>query len=376
MIISWNLWITDRSFPHFPVFSFLPPFPDPFDVLVVFALIGILVWGIFAPTRWIFATAILLMLLLTLQDQMRWQPWVYQYLLMLVPFAFGFTQTKKDPNTSQAILGLNQLVVVAVYLWGGIHKCHSGFLSVFQNNLVKPITDSLESTFLISLVNGFGFLIPPIEILIALGLLLKPTRKVAIAGAIGTHIIILLLIGPTKGYLSNIVVWPWNIVMCGMVWILFHRSPSKVTFAFLRSPQLRSIGIGLCVLLFLCPLLFYAGKWDRYLSFNLYSGRQKQILVKIEAISLENTPPEWRPYIVDTNAVDGHKILSISKWTTGELKVPLISEWRILRRLSQHICTQQRDDAPLVFYIDYPHLPNQPKRFFTCDQIEQMRDTN
>ncbi len=373
MIISWNLWITDRSFPHFPVFSFLPPFPEPLGTLTVFALIGILVWGIFVPTRWVFATVVSLMLLLALQDQMRWQPWFYQYLLMLVPFAFAYTIEKEDADTSRSILSLNQLVVVAVYLWGGIHKCHPGFLSVYQNNLVKPIIDSLESTLLISLVNGFGYLIPPIEILIALGLLLKPTHKVAIAGAIGTHIVILLLIGPTKGYLSNIVVWPWNIVMCGMVWLLFSQSPNGTTLAFLRSPQLKSIGIGLCVILFLCPLLFYAGKWDRYLSFNLYSGRQKQILVKIDAVSLENTPPQWRPYIFDTTAVDGHKILSIPKWTTSELHVPLISEWRILKRLSQYICAQQRDDSPLVFYIDYPHLPNQPKRFFTCDQIELMR---
>lgn len=371
VFISWDLWVTDRTFPHFPVLSLFPPFPNPFDRVVVIGLVGILAWGVISPAKWIFATAVSLMLLLALQDQMRWQPWFYQYMLMLTPFAFAKAKTKE--SASNAILGLNQLVVVAVYLWGGLHKCHSGFLSVYQNNLAKPIVDSLESPFLSSLVSGFGYLIPPIEILIALGLLFGPTRKAAIAGAIGTHIVILLLIGPAKGYLSNIVVWPWNVAMCGMVWVLFSNSPKGTTLAFLKSPQLKSVGCGICTLLFLCPLLFYFGKWDRYLSFNLYSGRQKQMLVKVDAEALENLPREWRPYLIDTSATDGHKILSISKWSTTELKVPLISEWRILRRLSQHICEQQ-GQPPFVFYVDHVHLPEKPKQFFTCDQIDQMRD--
>ncbi len=311
------------------------------------------------------------MLLLALQDQMRWQPWFYQYLLMLVPFAV--LKDRSDENKNTAIIGLNQLVVVAVYLWGGIHKCHPGFLSVYQNNLVKPIIDSLESPLLISLVSGFGYIIPPIEILIGAGLLFRPTRKAAVTGAIGMHIIILLLIGPAKGYVSNIVVWPWNIAMSGIVWALFSNSPNKTTFAFLKYSQLKKLGLGLCTLLYLCPLLFYLGKWDRYLSFNLYSGRQKQLLVKIEVETLENTPLGWRPYLIDTNAADEHKILSISKWSTGELNVPLISEWRILRKMSQHICEQHTAGPSPIFYIDHVHLPNRLGHYFTCDQIELMR---
>lgn len=372
IIISWNLWITDRSFPHFPLLPFFPPFPEPFNVLVVFTLIGILVWGIFEPSRWVFATAITLMLLLALQDQMRWQPWFYQYLLILAPFAFLID--RRDGNTTYAILGLNQLTVVAIYLWGGIHKCHPGFLSVYQDNLVKPIINSLESPLLIGLVSGFGYLIPPIEILIAIGLLFRPTRNAAVAGAIGMHIIILLLIGPAKGYVSNIVVWPWNIAMSGMVWALFSNSPSGTTFAFLECPQLKRVGFGLCALLYLCPVLFFMGKWDRYLSFNLYSGRQKQLLVKVDAETFRDTPIEWRPYIIDTNAADGHKILSISKWSTGELNVPLISEWRILRKLSQHICEQHTVGPSPIFHINHVHLPDRPGRYFTCDQIGLMRD--
>jgi hypothetical protein len=290
---------------------------------------------------------------------------------MLVPFAFLIN--RRDERQSIAVIGLNQLVVVAVYFWGGIHKCHSGFLSVYQNNLVKPIIDSLESPLLISLVSGFGYLIPPIEILVAVGLLFRPTRKAAVTGAIVMHIVILLLIGPAKGYASNIVVWPWNIAMSGMVWALFSNPPNRITFVFLKQAQLKQVGLGLCTLLYLCPLLFYAGKWDRYLSFNLYSGRQKQMLVKIEAEALDSTPLEWRPYIVDTDAPDGHKILSISKWSNGELKVPLISEWRILRNMSQHICKQHTVGPSPIFYIDHVHLPNRPGSYFTCDQIELIR---
>lgn len=370
--LSWRLWTTDRDFPYFPVSDAIPQFNGALGSVFIFALLLALLANAHVASQKLTVAIILSFLYLCLQDQMRWQPWVYQYLLMLLPFAFVSVRSGQEAHRS--ILGLCRLVIVAVYLWGGIHKCHAGFISVYQNSLAKPILDAIDSPFLISFVTTIGYAIPPIEILIALSLLFRPTRNLAVLGAIGTHVIILILLGPAKGYISNSVVWPWNIAMCGMVVLLFRNTERLDVFRFPRHARLKTAGTAIATLLFACPILFYFSKWDRYLSFNLYSGRQKQMIVKVDSNTIEQVPQAWRPYLVDTNASDGHRILPISSWTQGELNVPLISEWRILRSLSRQLCQQVPGEPALVFYIDYRHLPEKPKRFFTCKQIDLIRD--
>ena len=75
---------------------------------------------------------------------------------------------------------------------------------------------------------------------------------------------------------------------------------------------------------------------------------------------------------MDPKARDGHQVLSPGNWSSRELNVPLISEWRVLRAFSQKLCDEDLGGAELRFYVDHRHLPDKPKQYFRCDQIEEM----
>ena len=151
-----------------------------------------------------------------------------------------------------------------------------------------------------------------------------------------THLTVLILLGPVKGYISNSVVWPWNIVMMAMVVVTFFKS-DRVSLDAFRNKTLLYPAWGIAFLLTVAPVLFYAGLWDRYLSFSLYAGQQKRYLVRVDAVAVERLPKEWHDYLQDPEAGDGHRVLSPSRWSTDELNVPMISEWRILRAFSRKL---------------------------------------
>ena len=367
ILLSWNLWTSRRVYPLFPVWDWIPMFSPGASALVAFLLLILLTWIAVKPGRWIALVFLVSTVFLALQDQSRWQPWAYQYGLMLLPLIF----LRKGQDESAA-LGLLQFVVMMVYLWGGIHKCQPGWLSVWEGSMVAPLLSESKDGFLDSLMLGFGYLVPAIEILMALGLLFRKTRLPAIVTIILTHLTILILLGPVKGSISNSVVWPWNIVMVGMVIVLFLKQECLVFEAF-KIRSLMPVSVPLLVLMTFTPVLFYFGLWDRYLSFSLYAGQQKRILVQVPADALDHVPDSWRPYLMDPKAKDGHQVLLPGNWSNQELNVPLISEWRILRAFSKILCAEDLGGAELRFYIDHRHLKGKPKQYFRCDQIEEMR---
>lgn len=366
ILLSWNLWTSRRDYPLFPVADWIPQFAPGISALVALAMVGLLIWLVVRPQVWSASACLGLFLFLALQDQSRWQPWAYQYALMLVPVLL--LRMGKD---ERAVLGLLQFIVMMVYLWGGIHKCQSGWLSVWENSLVAPLISEGKEGVLDVLLLGFGYLIPIIEILMAVGLLFRRTRLPAIVAIVVTHLVILALLGPVKGYISNSVVWPWNLVMVGMVICLFYQQ--ELCFAdLIKSIRWLPVSVPLVALMIVCPILFYLGLWDRYLSFSLYAGQQKRFLVQVPAEALPHVPEVWIPYLVNPQANDGHRILSPSTWSTKELNVPLISEWRILRAFAKELCAEDLGGSELRFYIDHRHLPDKPKQYFECDQVEQI----
>ena len=368
MLLSWKLWISDRLYPLFPVWDFVIPFPAPLDTIILGVFLILAAWLVVRPNHKAIIAVLVFVVVLALQDQSRWQPWFYQYGLMLLPFAFV---ARWNEGQSQAVLGILQLVIVMVYIWGGIHKCQPGWMSVWEYSLMAPILARLPYEGFQSAVVACGYLIPLIEIAMAIGLLFRPTRLVAILLALSTHLVILFLLGPVKGYISNSVVWPWNLVMVGMVIVLFFRVEG-ISLNALSNPYLRLPAWVIAVLMTVAPVLFYFGLWDRYLSFSLYAGQQKRYLVQVEASAAAALPPEYDDFVADPQAPDGHYILSPGNWSLRELNVPLISEWRILRAFSRKICQDDKFGSDPYFYVDHRHFPKKPKYFFRCSEIEEM----
>src|SRR3954465_10503403 len=127
-LISWKLWISSRLFPLAPVSNRLPQIVYPFDYIWFLLLLALLaVIGFLPRSRKIVLIFVCLAASLSLWDQMRWQPWFYQYLFMLA--AIGILAWRKTESSGNGTaLDVCRLIVAATYFWTGFQKLNITFV--------------------------------------------------------------------------------------------------------------------------------------------------------------------------------------------------------------------------------------------------------
>jgi len=350
VLISWRLWITDRVFPHLPVFEWLGPTPQPWDKVLLGIYLLLIVACLFRPAcRWTLGAVLGVSLLLALQDQIRWQPWFYVYLVALAGYLH--LPGRNWEGTGTAVLGLVRILLVCMYFWSGFHKLHHAYGNMFGQAFIGPLGERWPE-WAVDLLRETQGSAPWMELLIALLLLLPVpiVRQMGIALAVGTHLFILLLIGPL-GLDYNGVVWPWNVCMILVVPLAFWQIPSFGWREVAVTP-VRYCAAVLVVLVAIMPA-FSPGRWDRYLSFHLYSGQGQRIMVVLDDRAVEVLPEELRPYLLPGRSKGLHE-LRFKEWSLKELKVPYPTEERINLRLGKRFAALPYPQGSMVFfYYDY-----------------------
>ena len=130
--LSPKLWLSSRLYPLTPVWAFLRPLKHPWDYVVFFALIALLMAVSVEPRRGLLIAAFVLLALMALQDQSRWQPWFYQYVVMLLAIALA------GPERQASALNTCCLIVAATYIWSGLAKLNPSFTGNTFPWLVEP----------------------------------------------------------------------------------------------------------------------------------------------------------------------------------------------------------------------------------------------
>ena len=117
-LLSRNLWISSRLYPLTPVWSGFSSPSHPFDYCI-FALsivLLVLIAGISRPAKLI-AGFVLLAGSMAVLDQSRWQPWFYQYMLMLSAVLLACRGLVAVLSRRKRCLDTCRLIVVSVYFW-------------------------------------------------------------------------------------------------------------------------------------------------------------------------------------------------------------------------------------------------------------------
>jgi hypothetical protein len=337
LLLSWKLWTSSRFYPQTPVLPFLKPAPFPVDellfagLLVLAALIAIV-----RKPAILISALVAVAVVLALFDQSRWQPWIYQYLFMLLAL-----------RTDRPEVSLNtcRLIIICTYFWSGLQKLSANFAEDVFAWLAEPVTRYLPAA-IHSLVHSMGVAAPFIEAGMAVGLLFRKTRSAAVLLAIGMHAFILMGIGPW-GHNSNTVVWPWNLVMIVCVWLLFWRTADFNPADILWVKQ--SIVHKLVLVLFgIAPLLSFFNLWDSYLSSALYTPNKNKGTLYVSDSVFGKLPEKVQDYATDEGPnVNG---IDISDWSFSELNVPPYPEIRIYKNIARTLCTYatQASDVRLV----------------------------
>ena len=361
--LSWKLWVSSRLFPLCPIADFLPALPFPIDV-IWFGLLFVLLLAIaiIPKARKFVFTFLVLAGLLSLWDQMRWQPWFYQYFLMLAALAFYGLKDSK-PENHQSALNACRAIIAFTYIWSGLQKLNANFVKETWPAMAGPFLRFLPE-FAKKVPPAALLAIPILEVLIGAGLITRKYRNAAAALAIATHTFILVILISSR---ENTVVWPWNVAMIFFVLILFWQDEETIPRSILI-PQ-KALHAVILLLIGLLPAFSLADLWDSYLSAALYSGNTDQAIILVSHAEMEHLPQSLHPY-----AREGSYwfFLDPNMWAYGELNVPVYPEPRVYRRVAMQICTYRQNLSEIKLMVRKkpgPITGHREDEFYDCDHL-------
>lgn len=309
------------------------------------------------------------LVLLALLDQMRWQPWVYQYLLLFIIIALHHSQGS-DEQSTRLSLSLLQLIVAMLYLWSGVHKLNYSFIYQVLPQLLAPFQNYLPIDRMPLVLLGICLALS--EIFIGCGLLFQRTRKLAICLALVMHAVVLVLL-IAKRY--NTVVWPWNIALSFAVLILFWRSDTNIWQTCARWRECRTFERAaqvLAITVAVLPILSFWGWWDLYLSGALYSGKAPVAVVRVNERISEKLPETAKQQLFTTES--NERMLPVFEWSLAALNVPPDPEARVFRQITREVCKLAQDNSEVELIIrESPDLLDGSYRVkrISCSQLAE-----
>lgn len=326
MLLSFRLWTHDRSFPALPLIGETPFLAFPFDYIFTGLLFVVLVVAFFNWKKYLGWTIIGMLVLAALDDQNRLQAWVYVYMLFLGAFVVA-----RDDDSAVRYL---RVIVTGMYAWTGIHKANAAFINgIFKDILTELFGITNPET--ISALSAAGYLIPAIEIAIALLLFFPRTRTAGCWLALATHVFILVYLGPLARN-SNSVVYPWNFAMCACVFLLFYKTSDPVLNVNRLLPDFRLLFF--IALAWIAPVLNFFGAWDHYLSFSYYSGKANAFYVGLSDEACTYVDARAHRYFVKPPGATGGVFLDVNAWSVGELNVPFYPQSHAFDKLRGAFC--------------------------------------
>ncbi|MEM0897866.1 MAG: hypothetical protein AAGJ79_13395 [Verrucomicrobiota bacterium] len=353
MLISWRLWMSaGRVFPEVPLIPFFPDLPVALNGMLYGGCLTAILFMLRGVRQSALSVMFVFLVVLLLGDQMRWQPWVWHYGLLLGAFAL-FRSSGRPLELSLAL----KMITIAFYFWAGFHKLGGPFEDFYGSALAKRWIE--EAPLLISnLIAGGGKFIPWIEILTAV-LLAVPqlvARRIGVLLACFVHLGILSWLVSMN---LNHVVWSWNVVAPLIVFFLFWPraqragESEKTGTSF---PSIVLLGV-LGALTFIAPALSWTQRWDRSLSFHLYSGRAQRVLLALTEETLENKAPDLKPWAKPSPHWPRMMQVDLEDWALNELNVAFVGEDRVVLALSKTLTERfSLDETDTFFYRDFPKV--------------------
>jgi len=345
--LSFPLWHGQRLFPLAPVFAGFPALPAFVDYLLLALLAGALVFQIFRLKQVAVIALLVLIGVLVLLDQMRLQPWVFLYFLVLFPFALvDLSDEKSSAKYSPVFLNYLQVLLIGVYCWSGLHKFTPSFVEIVHPFLLKSLFRVSEGSWLLEHAElGYGAAV--VELLVGLGLIFPKTRNIAAIGGVLTHLLIIAWLSPIGGN-TNYVVIPWNVAMIALVLLACYNQKNKLSLWNPAHPRLRLATAALAVLVWILPALNLNNRWDAYLSFNLYTERISHMYVGLRQAALQQADPRLAAYFVEGNLIEEGEAIDVTDWSFKELHVPVYPAGRVFRAIGRHFCKANIDPDQIM----------------------------
>lgn len=341
ILLSHNLWAGDRWFPKAAFIDGYWGIPAPYDYINLVVLIGLLVFSFSSQKKLPGILLVLFCVYLCFDDQNRLQPWFYNYTLILFILLF-YKYRVDEPNNYTTVFISLQLLVTLIYIFSGIQKLNASFVPDTFKWMISSF-DTLLSTRQLNLVTKFGNVVPYFELIIGVGLLIKPLRFIIIPLVILMHLFILIMLGPMgKDY--NMIIWPWNIIMIVLVLLLFANVKQERFFDIAILFKGLSFYIVITLML-IFPLFSLKNQYDSYFSSSLFSSNLNDCQLILSNKAYNKLPYYIRSFVIKN---DNQNVLYIKKWAINELHVPCVPEYRIFKNVHRYIILLTQTDSKEV----------------------------
>jgi len=337
LILSWRAYIPSlRIFELSPVIEILGSTPVWADWALLILNIGCLGWLLMKPLQRAPALAALACTVFwVLQDLLRFQPYTYMYVFTILLAVFF---------QSDGIQAL-KIMVASVYFWAGVHKINATFFFNLFPGLIEPFYKFPKEPSLFAAFMALAiFAVPLFEAAIGLLLVFFPRQKrLTILMAFIMLVVVLICLGLDDNT-WNMIVWPWNIYLFLLLFLLLYGPASageKLRFR-LDTPTVATVA-----LFSIAPALALFGWGHSYPSFKLYSGNTK----RAEVIFSQNENITGLPNNLG-ELVGRAQRLPLVDWTAHEFDLVVYPETYVFRRGARGLCPYLSDgqNAQLRIY--------------------------
>lgn len=329
-----KIWFANVLFPKVPICNF---FETPIFllekvtyILLVISLLGVL---LLKNTSFVIKSYIFFQLLLICFDINQLQPYIYQNLLF-----FFILLLAKSRNTK---VDLILLLLFSTYFFSGLNKFSGAFLhEIWDNFLLKKTFHNCNNSIFL---HYFGLLVPVLETGFAVGLLFKKFRKHSIYLLVAMHISIICVLLISK---SNYIVIPWNLLQIIFLLSIKRIEMSKIVF--------NKTVVFFVIPFFIIPVLYLFKCMDfAYLSFDLYSGKTKNMYLYFSDSKLANKYNK-QLYIITKNKKEKYCI-NIRKWSEKEIYIQPFPSKYYYKKMIKIIGSENKNQTLEFKITQYPY---------------------
>jgi hypothetical protein len=332
LLLSSKVWMTDRNFPVIPIFDGIPSMPSPLDYILYSVLIVLAIYQIiYLENRNTMYALIGMYAFLMAGDQMRWQPYNVQYLLVMIGLLFY-------PMKSDQLLAAFRFFIVAFYIWSGIQQLNMVFFQSIFPWLAGPLAEKFPSA-MEEYVLGAGYVFPWMFLFTGVGLLIPKLRNIAVYVGLIIQLFLIYSFSPL-GNDWNEAILPYNAALGLFTYLLFFNAEFNYREVFVSKFKFHMAFI---IIFGILPVASFFGIYDRMQSFNTLSGKAYYGKIYVTEQLAERLPDGVKRYVFRPPL--SKPFIETTYWSMDALKVSPYSEKRIYRSLETYICSFSEGDC-------------------------------
>lgn len=361
--VTWKLWTPQSEFPQIPLFGWAGSLPLFVDRLAFGVLLGSLATAALKPDspRVWFAFAASQVVLFAL-NQHRLQPWAWQLLLM----AIWWSASKMRQDSHRSCIALT----ISIYFWSAVSKLDASFMASHGQTLIEALLGAVA-------VDAapwpprwkwwLALCLPIGELLVAVGLCWRKTRRAALIGAMMLHVGLILALGPLGlGHRPGVLVW--NVAFVGHIWLLFGPGkfvvpPSGGAVLQTRNRLKAELRTALVALVCLWPATERWGLCDRWPAWSVYVARSERVSVLLTEEGVRRLPESARRCVSDGE-------LPLDRWSLEALDVPIYPQLRFQLGVVEWLLPRCGEENVVEVIVQ---KGNRDLERLTVSQLEEQR---